>query len=217
MSAPSPVKSSPAPSSPVKRFFNSPYFFWFILALPSFGMIFGALQGNDLHRLLHPTGEFSARFMIICMMLTPLKMLFPKAGWIRWLARRRRYLGVAAFGYAALHTLYYVVDLGSLSAVMADITKLGIWTGWLAFVIFVPLAITSNDLSIRSMGPRTWKILQRTVYGAAVATLAHWVFLEYHFGPALVHFVPLALLEGYRIWKNISSGPVTRTGQSAHA
>ena len=89
----------------LKKIWNSHYTIWAILALPSFGMIAGALAGEDLHELLHPTGEFAARFMIIAMMLTPLKMLFPKSGAVQWLMRRRRYLGVAAFGYAALHTL----------------------------------------------------------------------------------------------------------------
>lgn len=183
----------------IKAFLNSPWFFWAVLALPSIGMIGGALGGNDLQPLLHPTGEFAARFMIIAMMLTPLRMLFPKAGWIGWLMKRRRYIGVAAFGYAALHTLYYVIDLGSLSAVLSDAVKFGIWTGWVAFLIFVPLALTSNDASLRALGPR-WKTLQRFVYAAAVATLLHWIFVHNEAGPALVHFVPLAALEGYRIW-----------------
>ena len=197
-------------ASNIKSFFNSPYFFWALLTVPSIGMISGALNGGDLERLLHPTGEFSARFMIICMMITPLKMLFPKASWIRWLARRRRPLGVAAFGYAALHTLYYVVDLGTLSALMTDFVKAGIWTGWLAFIIFVPLAITSNDLSIRKMGPLNWKNLQRTVYVAAVATLAHWILVSHGPGGALVHFVPLAGLEAYRIWRNVTDKSAAR-------
>lgn len=119
----------------LKTFFNSPYAFWVLLALPSIALVNGALSGGDLEPLLHPTGEFSARFMIFAMMLTPLRMLFPKSGVVPWLMRRRRYLGVAAFFYAALHTLYYVIDLGSLSAVAADIAKFGIWTGWVAFVI----------------------------------------------------------------------------------
>ncbi len=183
----------------IKAFLNSPWFFWAVLALPSIGMIGGALGSNDLQPLLHPTGEFAARFMIIAMMLTPLRMLFPRAGWIGWLMKRRRYIGVAAFGYAALHTLYYVIDLGSLSAVLSDAVKFGIWTGWVAFLIFVPLALTSNDASLRALGSR-WKTLQRFVYAAAVATLLHWIFVHNEAGPALVHFVPLAALEGYRIW-----------------
>ncbi|MEP3436619.1 MAG: ferric reductase-like transmembrane domain-containing protein [Hoeflea sp.] len=184
----------------LKTLFNSPYAFWVLLALPSIALIDGALSGGDLEPLLHPTGEFSARFMIIAMMLTPLRMLLPKSVAVLWLLRRRRYLGVAAFFYATLHTLYYVIDLGSLSAVAADIATLGIWTGWVAFVIFVPLALTSNDASVRRLR-RTWKTLQRFVYPAAVATLLHWVFINDNIGPALVHFVPLAALEIYRIWK----------------
>ncbi len=187
------------------KIWNSPYTFWLLLALPSFSMIGGAFSGDDLEHLLHPTGEFAARFMIIAMMLTPLKMLFPKSRPLQWLMRRRRYLGVAAFGYAALHTLYYVIDLGSMSALVTDFVKLGIWTGWLAFVIFIPLALTSNDWSVRAMGSK-WKWLQRFTYAAAVATLAHWIFLEFEFGPALAHFLPLAVLEIYRIWKNYSVG-----------
>jgi sulfoxide reductase heme-binding subunit YedZ len=183
---------------------DSPYAFWAILALPSVAMINGAMSGGDLEPLLHPTGEFAARFMIIAMMLTPLRMLLPKSNTVLWLMRRRRYLGVAAFGYAALHTLYYLVDLGSLSAVVADIAKFGIWTGWVAFIIFVPMAVTSNNASIRRLG-RSWKILQRFVYPAAVATLLHWIFIHNNIGPALVHFIPLAALEIYRIWKTTSS------------
>lgn len=187
----------------LKSIWNSPYTFWALLALPSIGMIGGALDGSNLEGLLHPTGEFAARFMIIAMMLSPLKMLFPKSGAIQWLMRRRRFLGVAAFGYAALHTLYYVIDLGSMSAILREFTELGIWTGWLAFLIFVPLALTSNNWSVRTMGP-SWKTLQRFTYVAAVATLAHWIFLEYELGAALVHFAPLAALEAYRIWRNLN-------------
>ena len=188
----------------LKTLLNSPYAFWGLLALPSIGMINGALSGNDLEPLLHPTGEFAARFMIIAMMLAPLRMLFPKSSVVSWLLQRRRYLGVAAFGYAALHTLYYVIDLGSLSAVVADIARFGIWTGWVAFVVFVPLAATSSDAATRRLG-RSWKTLQRGVYAAAVATLLHWIFIHNNIGPALVHFVPLAALEIYRIWKTTST------------
>jgi len=185
----------------LRQVLNHPFFFWAVLALPSIGMITPALSGGDLEPLLHPTGEFAARFMIIAMMLTPLKMLFPKSGIMIWLMRRRRYLGVAAFAYAVLHTLYYVIDLGSFSAVAADAVKLGIWTGWLVFIIFLPLAITSNDASVRWLRKK-WKTLQRFVYAAAVATLIHWIFVENNIGPALVHFVPLAILSVVRIFKS---------------
>lgn len=192
----------------IRTIVNAPVFFWAVLALPSIGMIAGAFGGDSLEPLLHPTGEFAARFMIIALMLTPLRLLFPKARWIAWLVKRRRYLGVAAFGYAALHTLYYLIDLGSLSAVLADAVKLGIWTGWVAFLIFVPLAVTSNSFSVRALGPG-WKTLQRLVYVAAVATLLHWIFIHNNIGPALVHFLPLAALEAYRVWYTMVHGRKT--------
>lgn len=186
----------------LKRFLNSPYSFWALLALPSFGMLSGFFGGDaSAHRLLHPTGEFAARFMIIAMMITPLRMLFPTHRWPHWLVKRRRYLGVAAFGYAVLHTAFYLIDQGSLSKVLAQALELSIWTGWLAFLIFVPLALTSNDWAVQKL-KRAWKPLQRWVYTAAVLTLAHWVFLEYEIGPALAHFLPLAGLELYRIVRN---------------
>ena len=68
--------------SSLLRILNHPYFFWAILSIPALPMIAGLITSDDpriVHKLLHPTGEFSARFMIIAMMITPLMMLLP--GW----------------------------------------------------------------------------------------------------------------------------------------
>lgn len=180
------------------------YILWVVLAIPAVAMMTGYFTGQKLSgELLHPTGEFSARFMIVAMLATPLLILFRRRGWSlkfpQWLVRHRRSFGVAAFAYALLHTIFYLVDVGVLSEILSELTQLGIWTGWLAFLIFVPLAITSNDRSQRVMRS-AWKKLQRWVYPAAVLTLLHWIFVHNNLGPALVHFVPLALLELYRIY-----------------
>ncbi len=126
----------------------------------------------------------------------------------QWMKRNRRYLGVAAFGYALLHTILYLIDKAALDPVLSDLPKLYIWTGWIAFLIFVPLAITSNNWFIRKMGT-WWKWLQRWTYAAAVLTLAHWAALNDWGGiaPALVHFGPLIA------WKLTASG----TGTCARA
>ena len=189
----------------VKSIIDHRYFIWAILALPSIPMVVALASGQPGRNgmpmtamLLHPTGEFSARFLIIAMMLTPLRLLFPGSSFLRWMVKRRRYFGMAAFFYALFHTVLYVVDMGSLRAILGEFLALGIWTGWLAMVIFIPLALTSTDDAIRRLGPR-WKTLQRTVYIAAVATLLHWIFVHNNLGPALVHFVPLAGLELYRM------------------
>ena len=113
--------------------------------------------------------------------------------------KNRRYFGVAAFGYALLHTIFYIVDMNSIQLMLDELWTLGIWTGWAAFVIFIPLAITSNDASQRALR-RRWKQLQRWVYPAAVLTLVHWIFVHNNLGPALVHFAPLAAFEAYRIY-----------------
>ncbi|QKV17134.1 sulfite oxidase heme-binding subunit YedZ [Oricola thermophila] len=198
--------------SAVTRIAGSPWFVWALLALPAVPMMSGLVSGGELEELLHPTGEFAARFMIVAMLATPLRMLFPKARWAFWMVRKRRWFGVAAFGYAALHTLLYIVDTGSLSAMAREFFELGIWTGWAAFAIFVPLAVTSNDASVRAL-MKWWKPLQRWVYPAAVLTLLHWIFVHNDFAPALIHFVPLALLEAYRIRKNLQAN----AGRSAAA
>lgn len=186
-----------------KSILNHPWTFWAILSLPAFPMLVGLATGGSgaVATVLHTSGEFAARFMIIAMMLTPLTMLLK--GWRlpRWLIKRRRYLGVAAFGYAALHTVLYLIDTGMVAFSGGELSSLYIWTGWLAFLIFVPLAITSTDGWIRKLGSR-WKTLQRFVYGAAVLTLIHWAALHDWGGiaPAMVHFVPLIGLELYRVW-----------------
>ena len=116
----------------------------------------------------------------------------------------RRYLGVAAFGYALAHTILYLVDEGGVALTGGEISKLYIWTGWLAFLVFVPLAVTSTDGWVRTLGTG-WKTLQRFVYAAAVLTLVHWAALHNWdgVGAALVHFGPLSALEVYRLAVNL--------------
>ncbi|MEO9462393.1 MAG: ferric reductase-like transmembrane domain-containing protein [Marinomonas sp.] len=178
------------------------YFTWAILALPAIGMSFGLSSGNVTpHELLHPTGEFSVRAMLLALFCSPLVLLFPRVKIFKSLTRRRRYLGVAAFGYGLFHTVLYLIDKGTLADILGEALLLPIWTGWVAFLIFVPLAATSHDAMVRKLGARRWKNLQRLTYAAAVLTAAHWLFLDYEWGPVLVHFVPLAALEIARIVK----------------
>lgn len=164
----------------------------------------GPLFGDDpraFHRLLHPTGEFAARFMIIGMMASGLMLLFRGAGWTRWLLHHRRDIEVAAFAYAALHTVIYVIDRGTLDRVLEALPRPDIWTGWAAMLIFLPLAATSNTLSQRWLRSG-WKSLQRLAWPAAVLVLIHWAALHDWGGwpPAAVHFGPLLALWAYRLW-----------------
>lgn len=181
----------------------SPYWLWAILALPAMGMIspFFEEETRALRGVIHGSGEFAARFMIISMMATPLLLLTKGSRFARWLRANRRYFGVAAFGYAALHTLAYVLAEGTVDKVLDEATEFDMLTGWLAFFIFIPLAATSMDYAVRRLGT-WWKPIQRWTYGAAVLTLLHWASLH-NWGswpPAAVHFAPLAALTLYRLW-----------------
>ncbi len=181
----------------------SPYLLWVILAIPALPMFAAFFDDNSraLRGVIHGSGEFSARFMIISMMATPLMMLTKGGTFARWLRNNRRYFGVAAFGYAAMHTLAYVIAESSLDRILAEAIEFDMAMGWLAFAVFIPLAATSMDYAVRKMG-LWWKWLQRWTYAAAVLTLLHWASLHNWNGwiaPA-VHFAPLAALTIYRIW-----------------
>jgi sulfoxide reductase heme-binding subunit YedZ len=175
--------------------------FWALLCLPAILMmrpyVFGDVIAMDM---LHPTGEWSARLMIAAMVLSPLLSLIGPRPWLSWLIQRRRALGVAAFGYAILHLIFYIIDMGNLDDMLAEFLALGIWTGWAAMLLFVPLAATSNDASMRML-KAGWKRLQRFVYPAAVLVLVHWIFIHNNLGPALVHFIPLVLLVAARYFR----------------
>ena len=172
--------------------------FWALLCLPALLMmrpyVFGDVIAMDM---LHPTGEWSARFMIAAMVLSPLLSLIGPRPWLSWLIQRRRALGVAAFGYAILHLIFYIIDMGNLDDILAEFWALGIWTGWAAILLFVPLGLTSNDASMRAL-KAGWKRLQRLVYPTAVLVLVHWIFIHNNLGPALVHFIPLVLIVAAR-------------------
>ena len=198
------------------RLFDSKPFFWGLLPAPAVPVLWQLAtqspgpEGEPVAEfLLHPTGETSARLMIAAMALSPLRMTFPGSNALRWLINRRRYLGLGAFAYSALHTILYLVDMESLQAILGEFFALGIWTGWFAFVILLPLALTSNDVSVRGLGWRL-KVLQRLVYAAAVLVLLHWIFVHNNRAAALAHFMPLAALETYRIWKLSNPTPERR-------
>lgn len=186
----------------LKNLFTGPYVLWCILAIPAIGLTTQFLKGNaEYGMLMHVTGEFAGRFLVISLIATPLVMLFPKGLITKWLIRNRRYFGVAAFAYTLLHTIFYLLE-ESLSQVVNEFFRIGMITGWIAFFIFIPLAATSTNYAVKKMG-RNWKKLQRWVYLAALMAFLHWALVnteKAHWGPALFHFAPVALLSLYRLW-----------------
>ena len=153
---------------------------------------------------IHATGEFSARLLIGTLAVTPLRLMFPRSRWTKWLLQNRRYFGVATFAYAVPHLVAYLWKLASVAKVLEEGAEAGMWTGWIAFVIFVALAITSNNFSTIKLG-RRWKVLHRLVYPAATLTFVHWVLVAFNPVSGLVHAGVLIALETYRVIKGAKS------------
>lgn len=168
--------------------------FWALLALPAILLVTRWWQGRiDSMDMLHPTGEWAARLMIVAIALSPLLSILGPRAWLNWLVVRRRAIGVAAFAYALLHLIFYLIDMGNVDDILAEWLAPGIWTGWAAFALMLPLAVTSNDASMRRL-KAGWKRVQRLVYPAAMLTLLHWIWVHNSLSGALAHFVPLGLL-----------------------
>jgi methionine sulfoxide reductase heme-binding subunit len=178
---------------------------WGILAIPAALMVFGATRADvDMADLLRESGEFSARIMIVAMMIGPLADIIGQVGWIRWLLKHRRHFGVAAFLYAVLHLFFYFVDMEwSVADLMAELDAPGIWTGWIAIFVMLLPALASNDAAMQMLR-RNWKRVQQLAYVVAIATVVHWIFLAYEPGPALVHFLPLLALNLARLAKRMT-------------
>lgn len=188
----------------LRAILNSRFFLWFVLALP-FCWMLNAFRTGDLFygEMIHVSGEFSARLLMLSLAVTPLRLFFSNASWPGWLLHRRRYFGVAAFAYAALHTGVYLNRKGDFGLILEEAAEFSMWTGWFALAIFIALAVTSNDESVRRLR-RRWKKLHRWVYVAAILAFAHWVFIAFDPVPGLVHFLLILALESYRLWKRRS-------------
>ncbi len=133
------------------------------------------LGANPVEALLHRTGSWTLRFLVIVLAVTPIKRV---SGWT-WPLRLRRMLGLFAFFYACLHFLVYtLLDLQlDWSHVGADIVKRPyITVGFTALVLLLPLAVTSTNKMMRRLG-RRWKKLHRLVYLIAVLGVVHFYWL----------------------------------------
>lgn len=179
---------------------------WLLLAVPAALILHRYATTPDIWPgdLLHPTGEWSARAIIFALMLTPLARLWPGLRPVRWLVRHRRAFGVAAFGYAVLHLVFYILDMETVAAMLAEVGAPGIWTGWLALLCMVPPALASNDAAMRLLRAN-WKRVQRLAYPVAVLTLVHWILVHDGMASALVQFAPLILLQLIRLFRHFTS------------
>ena len=171
----------------------------------------GQLPGNPVKEFEHLLGIWALRLLIATLAITPMRDLFG-INWIRY----RRALGLLAFWYVLMHFLTYMVldQYLNFSAIVADIIKRPFITiGMAAFLMLIPLAVTSNSWSIRRLGSR-WNTLHKLVYVIAGAGALHFTMSVKVVGPEqMTYIVLVALLVLWRPirprfnrWKRGSSG-----------
>lgn len=179
-----------------RKFFYIKAALFVLLLLPAAMLAVRVREVADpVEFLTKETGESALRFLLLTLAITPLLRM---SGW-NWLIKLRRMVGLYAFFYAALHfSTYIFLDLQlDFSGVWQDILKRKyITVGFAAFLLLLPLAITSNDRLLRKMGARRWTRLHRAVYIIAPLAVLHffWQTRGDDWTEPLVYFSLVALL-----------------------
>jgi len=136
----------------------------------------GNLGANPVEFYQHATGDWTLRFLIFTLTITPLRKLVNLPELIRF----RRMLGLFAFFYVCLHFLTYIGpdQSFSLSGMWQDVAKRRFITvGFLGFVLLIPLALTSTAGWIRRLGGKRWQALHRAIYISATCGVIHYYWL----------------------------------------
>jgi sulfoxide reductase heme-binding subunit YedZ len=164
------------------------------LAYLAIGAWRGSLGANPIETITRSTGLWTLRLMVITLAVTPLRWA---TGW-NDVIRVRRMLGLFAFFYGTLHLLTYLWldQFFDWSAIAKDVVKRPFITaGFSAFVLLVPLAMTSTAAMIRLMGGRAWRRLHRLAYVAAALGVVHyWWLVKLDTRPPRNYGILLALL-----------------------
>jgi sulfoxide reductase heme-binding subunit YedZ len=178
----------------------------FLVCLLPFAMlVYGALNEtlgvNPVETMTHETGEWTLRFLLITLLVTPLR----KITGANWLIKLRRMLGLFVFFYACLHFITYIWfdQYFDWMEIVKDIPKRPFITvGFAAFILLVPLALTSTNKMMKRL-KRNWVKLHKLVYVIAVLGCLHflWLVKADTFEP-LVYFVILLGLLLYRAYQD---------------
>jgi len=161
----------------------------------------GSVAGDQVKFLQHVTGDTVLACLLLTLSVTPLRRL---TGWNE-LIRVRRLIGLTAFWYALVHFISYLVFDQSLSLmdIAADIAKHPwVLLGFAAFLMLLPLAITSTKGWIRRLGGKRWQRLHLLVYPATAAGLLHYFWLvKKDVTDPIYWLVALLVLLALRLWR----------------
>jgi methionine sulfoxide reductase heme-binding subunit len=124
--------------------------------------------------ITHTTGDWALRFLLICLAVTPVRRISTS---LAWLIRFRKMFGNYAFFYASLHLLTYIwlYSAFSVPAMIDDVIKRKFITvGFAAWLLMLPLALTSTSWAIRKLGGKRWQMLHRLIYVCAILGVIHY-------------------------------------------
>ena len=172
--------------------------------VPALYLVYGAfadtLGANPIDTVTEETGTWTLRFLVLTLLVTPLRRV---SGW-NALIRYRRMLGLFAFFYGTLHFLTYIWldQFFELDEIVKDIVKRPFITvGFAAFVLMVPLALTSTAGWIRRLGGRKWNLLHRLIYLSAIGGVVHyWWLVKADISRPLRYGVIVGVLLALRAW-----------------
>lgn len=158
-----------------------------------------SLGPNPAEFITRSTGDWTLRFLLFTLAVTPLRKI---TDW-NWLLRLRRMLGLYAFFYGTVHFLSFIAfdhvfDVGEIAK---DIVKRPFITlGFVAFMLMVPLAITSTNAMVRRLGAKRWMALHRAVYPLAIVGVTHfWLMVKRDITEPAIYALILAALLGFRM------------------
>ncbi|MFP1132797.1 sulfite oxidase heme-binding subunit YedZ [Asticcacaulis sp. W401b] len=156
---------------------------------------------NPVETVVRQLGVWGLRLLVLGLALTPLARLLRQGRLIRW----RRPIGLFAFGYVALHLLSYVVidQYFDWAQIWSDILKRPYITfGMIAFVLLIPLALTSFNAAIRRLGGVVWRNLHRLIYLIVpLGALHYFLLVKADKAMPLVYAAIIAVLLGWRVWE----------------
>ena len=157
------------------------------------------LGANPAHFLILTTGMLALIFLMLTMLVTPLRKI---SGW-NWIIFSRRTLGLYAFFYASLHFLiFFSLDRGfSVSGTLSEMLKRKfLVVGSIGLLVMIPLAVTSTNAMIKRLGGKRWRALHRLAYVAAIAGALHYYMqVKADVRQPLVFAAILAVLLGHRL------------------
>ncbi len=169
-----------------------------IISLIIFGYR-GELGANPIEHVTRSTGTWTLIFILITLSITPARKILN----IPWLIKIRRMLGLFTFFYALLHfTTYIWLDqFFDFHSIYKDIIKHPyITVGFSAFLLLIPLAITSSNFMIKKMGWKKWQQLHKLIYLIAILGVIHyWWLVKKDITEPLIYAILLAILLGYRL------------------